>query len=262
MRSGPGELYPVVGMLSFGDRLHVLNRSDDGRWFRVSSPQGEGWVAGWLLVPEAYNAGQPLLLASTPTRVAMAATIAPPQPVAPSLPPTVALPPTVEKIPTPVQTPTAVPTLAPAPTATPVTPTPAAPTPVPATPVVSEALNPCAVPGQLWLIHPVDMTIGDETSFRWGFSTELPASCGFEVSLWRSGDPQSGVHNAVADNRNGAIRRIGANEYVMDVPFMTNLPSVRGTGDYYWTVAIVQIEPNYRAFGRQAQPAYVYMQLR
>jgi hypothetical protein len=121
--------------------------------------------------------------------------------------------------------------------------------------------SPCLMGGHFWLIHPVEITVYDQVSFRWGFSAPLPKECGFEVSVWRVDGSPRGVHDAVADNKNGVVKLSRQNEYRLDVPFMHNLPSVAGSGDYLWTVSIVEIEPTYRSFNRNATPSRFYLEI-
>jgi N-acetylmuramoyl-L-alanine amidase len=48
VRSGPGTTSAVVGQVSKGDNLPVLNQSGD--WYQIKLPGGNaGWVAGWLV---------------------------------------------------------------------------------------------------------------------------------------------------------------------------------------------------------------------
>ena len=127
--------------------------------------------------------------------------------------------------------------------------------------LTAEALtaSPCLTGGEFWLIHPVEIGVHNQVSFRWGFNAPLPDGCGFEVRIWRDGNIPAGVHDAVADNRNGVIKVVGPSEYELDVPFLNNLPAVTGSGNYWWTVALVEVKPSYRDFGRQATPSVFYV---
>jgi hypothetical protein len=75
------------------------------------------------------------------------------------------------------------------------------------------------------------------------------------VRVWREGEFPSGVHDAVLDNQNGNIKNIDGNRY----HFRTDIrdaPSVQSrSGEYLWTVALVQISPEYKDLGQQAEPA-------
>lgn len=236
VRSGPGQVYPVRVAIPAEERVQVTGRNQDGSWVYVESDRGEGWVAGWLLTLD----GVPTSLAVRP---------APPTPWL-SLSPTPARSPTAQRLQEETRS-LAV----------------AARTPVPSAASqdgqsTPESDSACAVSGHFQLFHPVEITVHDQVTFRWGFSGTLPASCGFEVRMGRVGEVAQGVHDAVADNHNGVVKLTRANEYRLTIPYMHDLPSVQGrSGDYYWTVAIVQIEPAYADAGRQAQPARFYLDL-
>jgi hypothetical protein len=238
IRSGPGELYPVRQTLPAGVQVALLGRNDESDWVYISAGQVEGWVAGWLLTivgdPEGL-AIRSALPAPTPTAMTTAAPITSPA------------------APTAEDRPLLASAIAAEPTATPVEPSP--------TQVAAGELldSPCLLPGYSWLIHPIEKTVYNQVTFHWGFSTPLPPECGFEVRVWRDGDIPRGVHDAVLDNKNGAIKSINGNEYQLDIPFLYNLPSVTGTAHYWWTVAIVQIEPTYYNFERKADPIRFYV---
>ncbi len=58
MRGGPGQGYPVIGGLQWGDQVHEIERS--GAWIKVLRQVGDrrliGWVHGSLLTPKALKA--------------------------------------------------------------------------------------------------------------------------------------------------------------------------------------------------------------
>jgi tetratricopeptide (TPR) repeat protein len=179
----------------------------------------------------------------------------------------------VALVPTPTYTPipTATSTFTPVPTDTPVPPTPtstlpptaiptAAPTATPRPRVVSpptDTPTPGVPVGTLALLSPLsvdDPTYGP-TAFEWRFVGSLPPGYGFEVRVWREGEPPAGVHNAVMDNRNGNVKNIGGDQYRLSVD-IREAAGVRGrSGIYLWTVALVQVNPGYVDLGQQADPA-------
>lgn len=74
------------------------------------------------------------------------------------------------------------------------------------------------------------------------------------MRVWREGEPLAGVHNALEDNQNGRIMQIGENRYRLSAN-IKDAAGVRGrSGQYLWTVAVVQISPNYADLGQQAAP--------
>ena len=92
------------------------------------------------------------------------------------------------------------------------------------------------------------------TVFEWRWTGSVGADQGFEVRVWRDGEPPAGVHNAVADNQNGNVFDLGNDTYRLSVD-ITNAYGVQGrSGEYLWTVALVQISPEYQDLGKQATP--------
>jgi hypothetical protein len=263
VRSGPGESYEIVETVSSGQRLQVMQRSDDGDWFFVATNSSEGWAASRFLAMEGNprSPAQP----ATSAQAQLLPTAIPTLP--PFLSPTPSLPPASSSE-EPAAAPSAV-VVEPQPVASPAeasvelqpdeTELPAQPAAVDAAELTA---HPCMVPGYFWLIYPVETTVSNQVTFRWGFSGVVPDECGFEIRLWRAGQLASGVHDAVADHHNGVVKLTRANEYRLDIPQLSNLPGVSGnSGDYYWTVSLVQVTPTYRDFGRQADPSYFYVQL-
>lgn len=160
--------------------------------------------------------------------------------------------------PTPKSTATPTPRL---PTATPtvtVTPTPASvtlstPTPLPDASVVSNSAVPAGTFTLLAPLSPAEPSYG-LTQFVWQWSGPLPPEYGFEVRVWREGQPQTGVHNAVLDNQNGNIKGLGNNQYELNVNIKDAAGVQNNSGEYLWTVALVRISPKYRDVGQQAPP--------
>jgi tetratricopeptide (TPR) repeat protein len=163
----------------------------------------------------------------------------------------------------PPDTPTATSTFTPIPSSTP-TPLPATPaptaTPVPAaisTPLPSATPAPSIPTGGFTLLYPLthdDISYGP-TDFEWEWTGTLAPGLGFEVRVWREGEFPSGVHDAVLDNQNGNIKNIGGSKYHLSTD-IREAPGVQGrTGEYLWTVALVQISPQYQDLGQQAEPA-------
>jgi hypothetical protein len=158
------------------------------------------------------------------------------------------------------------------PTPTPGTMQTATPTPVLETVTPSVAATPEAVlaatptptlgilTGTFTLLNPVtfDNPSRGPTDFVWRWTGAVPAGVGFEVRVWREGEIPAGVHDSVLDNQNGSIKRIGENEYSLRVD-ITNTPGVRSrSGEYWWTVVLVQISPGYADLKQQAWPARLY----
>jgi tetratricopeptide (TPR) repeat protein len=163
----------------------------------------------------------------------------------------------------PTDTPTATSIFTPIPSPTP-TPLPATPaptvTPIPAaisTPLLSVTPAPSIPTGGFTLLYPLtrdDISYGP-TDFDWEWTGALPPGFGFEVRVWREGEFPSGVHDAVLDNQSGNIKNIDGNRYHFSTD-IRDAPSVQSrSGEYLWTVALVQISPEYKDLGQQAEPA-------
>ena len=164
--------------------------------------------------------------------------------------------------PTKTPSPTKTPTRTPVPTRTPTrvptrtstrTPTRAAQALPTATPV------PASPTGQFTLLKPASLeepTYGP-TNFEWRWSGPVEADQGFEVRVWREGEPPAGVHDAVQDNQNGRVVALSNSTYRLSVD-ITGAYGVQGRGgEYLWTVALVRISPGYQDLGKQAVPGYL-----
>jgi hypothetical protein len=95
------------------------------------------------------------------------------------------------------------------------------------------------------------------TIFEWEWSGPLPADFGFEIRVWREGEPSQGAHDALLDQKEGRIERIGENKYRLKIDIRQAAGVRDRTGIYLWTVALVQLHPTYSDFGIQAQPTHL-----
>jgi hypothetical protein len=107
------------------------------------------------------------------------------------------------------------------------------------------------------LLNPVslDVPTSGPTVFEWEWQGAVPSGYGFEVRVWREGESPAGVHDAVLDNTQGSIEKIGENRYRLQVDISQAAGVRKRSGEYLWTVALVQISPIYADFGLQAEPA-------
>jgi serine/threonine-protein kinase len=148
----------------------------------------------------------------------------------------------------PTATPTLSPTLSPTPSPSP-TPT--------ANPTVTPTLTPALPTGTFTLLNP-DLEkpafAYQLIDFEWEWIGTLPPELGFEVRVWREGEPQAGAHNAVLDNTEGRIEPIGENRYRLSIDITEAAGVRRRAGEYWWTVALVQVSPEYADLGQQAEP--------
>ncbi|MCB0208928.1 MAG: AAA-like domain-containing protein [Anaerolineae bacterium] len=177
-------------------------------------------------------------------------------------------------VPTPTHTPTetATPTITPSPTQT-FTPSPTATsTPLPTnTPVPTRVLPtatatsapavfvPSATPslptGEFTLLAPLSLSDPSYgvTTFEWAWSGgDLPSDYGFEVRVWKEGRFQAGVHNAVLDNQNGTVKKVGSDTYQLTTDISGAAGVQTTSGVYNWTVAVVRISPDYADIGEVA----------
>jgi hypothetical protein len=170
--------------------------------------------------------------------------------------------------PTPTATATPSPSPTPRPTRTPVPPSPTATaTAVPkATPTFVAALEPTVAltpteasvsAADLVLLSPLSLESPSfgPTTFEWQWREQVPDGYGFEVRVWRQDEQPSGVHNAVLDNQTGNVKSMGKGKYSLSVN-IRDAAGIKGrSGEYLWTVALVQISPKYADLGEQADPA-------
>ncbi len=163
---------------------------------------------------------------------------------------------------TPTQTvqPTPTSTAQPTPTLT-AQPTPS-PTATPITAKPSSSLTAGVPAGTFTLLNPLslDPPSYGPTEFEWEWTGDVPQGFGFEVRVWREGESPTGVHNAVLDNQNGNIKQFEGDRYRLKSD-IAEAPGVQGqSGIYLWSVAMVQISPNYADIGMQADPARLRFQ--
>ncbi len=117
-------------------------------------------------------------------------------------------------------------------------------TPVPTSPI-----------GQFTLLKPSleEPTYGP-TEFEWRWTGPVGADQGFEVRVWREGELAAGVHDAVQDNQNGRVVALGNSTYRLTVDITDAYGVQRRSGEYLWTVVLIQISPEYKDLGKQATP--------
>jgi serine/threonine protein kinase len=236
VRIGPGDEYDLMGYLPEGAIAEITSRDETGQWWQIKTSlisNGKGWI----------NANPSFAEATDANNVPIA--LAPPTPTGTATPvPDTPTPTTTTVLDTPTSTATST---RPSATATPASSSP---------PTATATKAPVVSSGQFILLEPASLdepTFG-LTEFEWQWGSPLEPDQGFEVRVWREGEPAAGVHNAVLDNKEGNIQALGNNTFRL-VADITNAPSVRGRGgDYLWTVLLVQISPEYKELGVQAAP--------
>jgi hypothetical protein len=244
VRSGPGDEYELLGYLPAGAVAEIVSRDQERQWWQIKSSLSAAGV-GWI------RAGSDFSEASDTDNVPIA--LAPPTPT-PILVPDTATSTASSASDTLTLTPTPVPDT-PTSTATPTHAVPTA-TPVPATPPPATRI-PSQPAGQFTLLKPTspENPSYGPTEFEWRWNSPLGADQGFEVRVWREGEPPAGVHNAVEDNKGGKVVALGNNTYRLTVDIREAYGVKGRSGEYLWTVALVQISPDYKDLGIQAAPA-------
>jgi hypothetical protein len=58
----------------------------------------------------------------------------------------------------------------------------------------------------------------------------------------------------VLDHQNGNVKRIGEKTYRLNTDIKEAAGVAGNTGEYLWTVALVQISPEYADLGQEAEP--------
>jgi hypothetical protein len=243
VRSGPGDEYELLGYLPEGAMAEIVSRDKGGQWWQIKSSLSAAGV-GWI------RAGSDFSEATDTENVPIA--LAPPTPTPIPVPDT---PTSTTSSASDTLTPTAIP-VSDTPTST-TTPTRAAPsaTSVPPAPPTATRVSSQSA-GQLTLLKPASLENPSygPTEFEWQWNGPLGADQGFEVRVWREGEPPAGVHNAVEDNKNGKVVALGNNTYRLSVD-IRDAAGVQGrSGEYLWTVVLVQISPDYKDLGKQATP--------
>lgn len=234
VRSGPGDIYDLLGYLPAGARAELISRDKAGQWWQIKTslaPTGAGWIKRAETVLARHTNSLPIAL-SPPTPTPPPTATPPPTPT--TEPPTATLEP---------------PTVTPQPTATPsLTPTRG----------VIDPISPIATPdeGAFTLFKPAsfDKPSYGLTEFEWQWTGRLLDNQGFEIRVWKEGEVPAGVHDAVADNQTGRIQSLGNGIYRLTTD-ITRTPGVRNRRAIYnWTVVLVQIAPEYKELGVQAPP--------
>jgi serine/threonine protein kinase len=217
-------------------------------------------MRGSSTLPASQPGGQPT---AAPQAIAVADSPSPSATAQPTPTPvsTPTPPPTDTPVPLPSNTPLPSPTATPLPSPT-ATPTPAPPptaTAKPATSAPTATQAPAVASGQFTLLKPVapDNSTQGSTVFEWQWGSPLAGGQGFEVRVWREGEPPKGVHNAVEDNKNGNVMALGNNAYRLTVD-ISQAAGVQGrSGDYLWAVVLVQVSPEYKDLGIQSPPGHL-----
>ncbi len=131
----------------------------------------------------------------------------------------------------------------------------------------STPVPPTATPnrpqGSFTLLAPLDLNQPSYglTVFEWEWNEVIPPDDGFEIQVWREGEPPAGAHDAVLDNQQGHIQKIGENRYQLKIDITQAYGVQNRSGLYWWTVKLVQISPDYSDLGLQAEPAQLRFEL-
>jgi hypothetical protein len=82
--------------------------------------------------------------------------------------------------------------------------------------------------------------------FVWRWSGELSDDLSFQIRIyWPNGD-YVGIHNAAELRKETRFEQLGNDRYALTV-VLTGLENITQSGsDYRWSVALVQVEPEYR----------------
>ena len=255
--SGPGEVYDLIGYLPEGATAKITGREETSTWWQIKTSladSGRGWLKAdsdfevidadnvpIALIPPTpvpTEPATPVEDTATPSPTAAADTLASPASRTSTATETPSPPPTRTNTPSPTVSSTSTRVAA---QATP------RPTPSP---------EPTVPAGEIVLVKPVsldDPTYGP-TEFQWRWSGPVPEDRGFEIRVWRDGEPPLGVHNSVLDNKSGAVQALGNGLYQLAADISQAASVLGRRGEYNWTVLLVQIEPEYKELGLQAPP--------
>jgi serine/threonine protein kinase len=248
VRTGPGEGYELMGYLPEGAKAEIAGRDKERQWWQIKTTlaaTGVGWIKADPALAEASETDN-LPIALAPPMPTATFT---PQPDTPTPTPKPDTPTPTSTATAPADTPTATATVRSTPlAATPTTKAPAAPT-------ATKALPPPA--GQITLLKPVslDQPSFGMTEFEWQWGGELRPDQGFEVRVWREGEPPAGAHDAVLDNKNGQVQALGNNTFRLNINIKDAFGVKGRRGEYLWTIVLIQVSPEYKDLGIQAPPA-------
>lgn len=215
-------------------------------------------IAGICIAAGALSLSSGNVFRSVASQPVPTLTLAPTATLTPRLTPA----PTLTYTPVPTTTPTPASVILVTSTRTPL---PATSTPT-HTPVLAVGSPPATITptatlaGIITLLNPLSLEEPSygPTNFEWQWTGEaIPPEFGFEVRVWREGEPPTGVHDAVQDNLQGRVERMGKNTYRLSVNIQDAFGVRRRTGKYLWTVALVRIRPAYADLERQAEPTYL-----
>jgi hypothetical protein len=108
------------------------------------------------------------------------------------------------------------------------------------------------------LLNPSNLEVPTygPTIFEWEWHAPLAEGQGFEIRVWREGEPPLGAHDAVADNQAGRVESLGQDKYRLDIN-IKDAAGIDGRGEYLWSVALIQVSPEYADLGLQASPAHL-----
>ncbi len=133
-------------------------------------------------------------------------------------------------------------------TATPKPPTPK-PAPSTATPAPAKP-TPAGLPIPVLVSPPEGASVSGKITFTWNWpGPALEANQGFEVRLWKDGQP----------DHYGAASPVRITSATLNVASAFGAMK-GGSGRYFWTVAVVQMEP-YQRTGPEAPPRVVQVEL-
>lgn len=242
VRSGPGEEYELMGYLPEGAKAEIAGRDKAKEWWQIKTTlaaTGVGWIKADLELAEASETDNlPIALAPPPPTATPTSEPDTPTPTAT----------------TPADTPTATMTATSTPKPLAAKPTAKTPAPPPAT-----QAPPPPPAGQITLLKPVslDQPSFGPTEFEWQWAGGLGPDQGFEVRVWREGEPPAGAHDAVLDNKNGLVQALGNNTYRLNINIKDAFGVKGRGGEYLWTVVLVQITPEYKDLGIQASPGHL-----
>ena len=231
--SGPGDNYELLGYLPTGVKVEISSRDQSSAWWQIKTSlgsTGSGWIQADANLTEVANVE------------AVPIGLAPPTPLPSATPTAEPTSPSPEPVSTNTATFTATPTLS-----EPATPTLPAVSP-------TKSLPPTPIPNEFVLLEPASLEEPSYgmTEFEWQWPGALAENQGFEVRVWRDSEPPAGVHDALLDNKEGAVQALANNTYRL-IADISEAPGVRQRrGEYNWTVVLVQLEPEYKDLGVQA----------
>jgi serine/threonine-protein kinase len=273
---GPFDRIPpiVLGIMTMLFGLIVMAMVGGLTWTLLSPPAPVMGGVATALPTANFVTATPIVATTTPIPVVVATTESQPvatQPLANQVTPFATATPlptftaaAIAALPSPILLPTSTPLPAIAATPTPLPPPPSATpneraTMTPTPPLQAQSITP---PQPKKPFAGMVVSEGIDGSFEWSWGSQLLPNQGFEIRIWQGDEEHYGAYGAIELQR--VIRTEQRNNetiYLADIR-VESAYSIQqhGSGEYTWSVAVVQLEPYQRIGAEGPALTFTYAQ--